>query len=123
MILGCFKIDSLGIYIKAPPERAWKWDLIFTWQRQKKLEKVAGFKQRAFDSFFDSSTGKEIWNMEQIKEQERAGKLFIKPDEAERIANKNKQEIDRKDRERFRNEMRPKAREILRKYKNEPRRA
>ena len=97
--------------------------MIFSFKREKKEKKVEGFKHRAFDSFFDSSTGKEIWNMEQIREQEKKGRLFIKPDEAERIANKNKQEIDRKDRERFRNEMRPKAREILRKYKNEPRRA
>jgi hypothetical protein len=123
MILGCFKIDRQGIFIKAPPERGWKWDLILDFKRSERKPKVEGFKSFSFKSFFDTSTGKEVWNMEQIKEQERAGKLFLRHDEAERIANKNKQEIERKDRERFREELRPKAREILRKYRHESSRA
>ena len=112
--LGSFKLTREGIYRKAPPSRGWIWDLIISFKRTKKEDNHLKFKSYNFKSFFDNSTGQTVWNMSQIKDEERKGRVFLKPDEAERIANKARKEIELKDRKRFREELRPMARKIAR---------
>ena len=59
-----------------------------------------------FDSFFDTSTGKEIWKSEQIKDQERSGQVFCTPREAKEEAAKNKKHLIEKDSRRHSKEFR-----------------
>jgi len=68
--------------------------------------KELSYKSVDFETFLDESSGKKIWNREQLKDRERQGMVMMTHDEATRIAGQYRDRINKENRQRSRKEMR-----------------
>lgn len=64
----------------------WLWRRIKHLFQEKQDKKQLEFKNRNFDSFYDTSLGEQVWNMDQIRRQEKRGRMFLRRQEAQKVA-------------------------------------